>query len=325
MNNSIPKGTLALEFLKVSATRLHNRCENCGRRLKLKPGSFIIGTMIRFRTCRSCGHENPTLSEAVFTRLAEAGYDAVGSGSTFSDLPECMTCGVGLLVSRDFTKVFCSTCGREWGRAELESDLGSIDPRLAGELPFPPDQSALALQLEELLEQKKIDSGTIYFTTELRADAGIDSKGLVSVIRESFLEGWRQNRGTQPAKQNSTPKTPTMRKILAVHEECIAIYTVCGDDVQVSEHKFDEELRVVLSTKSELQKYRQVVNSLAVIESANRQPHQSASQFSKNTEASSNLSIGSLAGEIERLLRLKETGVLTEEEFQIAKSKLLKN
>jgi len=116
-----------------------------------------------------------------------------------------------------------------------------------------------------------------------------------------------------------------MRKILAVHEECIAIYTVCGDDVQVSEHKFDEELRVVLSTKSELQKYRQVVNSLAVIESANRQPHQSASQFSKNTEASSNLSIGSLAGEIERLLRLKETGVLTEEEFQIAKSKLLKN
>jgi len=236
-----------------------------------------------------------------------------------------MTCGVGLLVSRDFTKVFCSTCGREWGRAELESDLGSIDPRLAGELPFPPDQSALALQLEELLEQKKIDSGTIYFTTELRADAGIDSKGLVSVIRESFLEGWRQNRGTQPAKQNSTPKTPTMRKILAVHEECIAIYTVCGDDVQVSEHKFDEELRVVLSTKSELQKYRQVVNSLAVIESANRQPHQSASQFSKNTEASSNLSIGSLAGEIERLLRLKETGVLTEEEFQIAKSKLLKN
>jgi hypothetical protein len=325
MNNSIPKGTLALEFLKVSATRLHNRCENCGRRLKLKPGSFIIGTMIRFRTCRSCGHENPTLSEAVFTRLAEAGYDAVGSGSTFSDLPECMTCGVGLLVSRDFTKVFCSTCGREWGRAELESDLGSVDPRLAGELPFPPDQSALALQLEELLEQKKIDSGTIYFTTELRADAGIDSKGLVSVIRESFLEGWRQNRGTQPAKQNSTPKTPTMRKILAVHEECIAIYTVCGDDVQVSEHKFDEELRVVLSTKSELQKYRQVVNSLAVIESANRQPHQSASQFSKNTEASSNLSIGSLAGEIERLLRLKETGVLTEEEFQIAKSKLLKN
>lgn len=323
MTNSIPKGALALEFLKVSATRLHNRCENCGRRLKLKPGSFLLGTMIRFRTCRSCGHDNPTLSEAVLARLAEAGYDEFGTDSIASNIPACLGCGVSLLVSRDFTKIFCGNCGREWSREDLESDLGPIDPRLAGELPFPPDQSKLAQELEDLIEQNNIDAGTIYFCAELVAQQSGESATPALGIRKSFLEGWRQGKQTQPQKEQSLQHSLATNRLLAVHEECISIYTRDGEKLQVVEHEFSEDIQIVLKTKDELQRFREVVNTLAVVARVNQAPLQTTTQVRDGGRSSSDTTVSNLADEIERLLRLKEIGALTESEFQSAKSKLL--
>lgn len=123
MTNEPTRIAFAKAFLKTSATYMYHRCAKCGRRLKYKPGAWIGTTGERFTTCRSCGYLNASLMEKVVESLIEEGYEVSGVTEGVLDLPQCLDDGIELQVSNDFTKVFCSACGREWDRASIADEI----------------------------------------------------------------------------------------------------------------------------------------------------------------------------------------------------------
>ena len=220
MANTPPKTEIAKTLLKLSLTHTSNRCESCGRRLKYQPGAWINLTGDRFTTCRSCGHENPTLMEKVAESLTEAGYDVPGLDGILG-LPNCLEDGIELQVSRDFTKVFCYGCGREWERYDFEEIMGqAISPRLAGAIPVNRDNSKIARELEVILNDQDVDAGTPFFVVN------VFEASTKSSFKTSLKNGWHgiQHYGLY----------------LAIYEDAICLYSWNGETLIVDRKDYVE-------------------------------------------------------------------------------------
>ena len=238
MANPPPKLEIAKAMLKQSLTKSFNRCQSCGRRLKYQPGAWITSTGERFTTCRSCGFENPSRMEKVAEALSAAGYDVFEEEDVLG-LPQCMDDGSELQVSKDFTKVFCFACGREWERFAFEDIMGeAISPQLAGAIPLNRDDSEIAQKLERILDDNDFDSGTPFYVVQVY---GAESEGPPSVGKEllsAFKQGWRE--GKSGSKEVSKPDNSEATQFLAIYEDCISHFEWDGVKLEAEQRNYSD-------------------------------------------------------------------------------------
>ena len=335
MPTEATKKDLAKQFLKTSLEHRENRCDQCGRRLKLQPGAilFSIGQMPRFYTCRSCGYENPSLWEKVADGLTAAGFTIPGIEENVTDLGECLGCGVELQVSRDFTKVFCNMCGRTWDRYEFEDLMGGpISPILAGKIALKFDSSKNAIALDELLEENDHESGNPYLVLALKEKDSFESmplgKGLLASFKAGLNEGKNSKNGEAKSKDSY---------FLAVYDDCTIFYESRNGVFSFKECKFDQMFSAIgderelpfsqeVFTSKALNEYFDLLDRFKVIHQANLNPYAKelfGTALKKADEQNQPNSEPSLADELKKLADLKSEGLLTDEEFAAAKSALL--
>lgn len=335
MPTEATKKDLAKQFLKSSREHRENRCDQCGRRLKLQPGAilFSIGKMPRFYTCRSCGYENPSLWEKVADELIAAGFTIPGIEENVTDLGACLGCGVELQVSRDFTKVFCNVCGRTWDRFEFEDLMGGpISPMLAGKNALKFDSSKNAIALDELLEENDHESGNPYLVLSLKEKDSFESIPLGKGLLASFKAGLNEGK----ASKHGEPKSRDAF-FLALYDDCTTFYENRNGVFSFNECKFDQifsamsdELELPFSqeifTSKALNEYFDLLDRLKVIHQANLTPYAKelfGTALKKADVQGQSNNKPSLADELKKLADLKSEGLLTDEEFAAAKSALL--
>ena len=373
MSKKVPVEVILKEYAKLGLTHRHNRCTECGRRLKLTPGAILLGPAIgpqRFQTCRSCGFENPTLTQKVAVSLESQGYELEGS-EEIPNFPQCFSCQKELLLSKDFTKVFCCKCGAAWGRFEFEEIVEyPLSPHLAGLIPIAPDNGNEAKELELLISNSDIDSGTAYRVIRVVPSDGKsqDEMSLSAIMAKNFKQelsgfpkefketlvaqwtapikfakkiGRKETTEIKETKETSSQKIDA--QYLAVYEDYIAHYIWDGENLQVSEVSYadifmDASAPLVIpfavATKSEKQ-YQDFMKFWAqfwVIYRSNLEPFKEILFGDKARAESERLANEvppggsgqvSLAAELEKLAELRSKGLLTDEEFQSAKSRLL--
>lgn len=328
MGNQIPRLEIAKAFLLTSATFRYNRCSECGRRLKYKPGAWIGSTGERFTTCRSCGYENPSLWEKVAESLADKGYD-ISSIEGILDMPQCMGDGTELQVSRDFSKVFCSTCGREWDRYEFEDIMqGPLSPHLAGAIPLESDNSKMARKLMETLQVNNIDSGTPYLVIDVVEKGSAQDTSTAKMFAKAFSDGFK-----------GTPDEPS--QYFVVYADGVAHYVVDGERVTAEEVTFDElfqdpatDIEIPFNVRPLSKNLTSVVIALLarfrMMHIANSKPYSpelfgSAARDAQNAQEESVSGNGNIpiAEQLTKLAQLRDQGILTEEEFTTAKQRLI--
>lgn len=359
MSRKVTTEVILKEFAKQSLDYLnfkHNRCSQCGRRLKLMPGAILQGGYLlneRFRTCRSCGFENPTLSMKVAESLESQGYELVNFEAE-SPLPQCLNCGKELQITRDFTKIFCCKCGGAWDRFTIEEIFGyPLSPQLAGRIPIAPDDSKHARELEHLISLSEIDSGTAYKVIRVIPSHGENQadvspwSSFASEVKDGLIEQW-----TMPikfvkrvARKEAIEDVSKKSEIeyLAIYEDYIAHYKWKEEKLKVSEVQYadifsDSEapLTIPFPVATESQKeYREFMEFWAqfwVIYRSNLEPFKAVLFGEKARAESERLAKevaptmqgqGNLASEIEKLANLHAKGLLTDDEFKQAKSRLL--
>lgn len=342
MGKALSKNVLALEYLKAASSHKHNRCDNCGRRLKLHPGGLIL-LAPRFTTCRSCGFDNPSLLEKVAETLSAAGYDIAFDGG-YSELPQCLNCGVELQVSRDFTKVFCRTCGREWSVPDFEDIMGGpLAAKLAGVLPIRPDESKLAKELLAFLDEQNLDYSTPYlvlplaFKVEIQPGAKSGSRAETKSFFKIFSDGFKEGLADSKPKAK-VAKTPKDVVYLAIFEEYLGKYSSINGAVKVEEAQFSELFKqnqdsidpgfeITFLNKRSQSEYNSLLNELRTIFLAHQSPYQEVLFGKAKAEVKRSLQAQvqgeSIAEQIQKLADLRNQGLLTESEFTAAKAKLL--
>lgn len=327
---------VAIQFIKTSVDHRGNRCEKCGRRLKLEPGAilFSVVQMGRFTTCRSCGYENPTLWEKVGEDLINAGFTIPSIEENITDLGACLGCGVELQVSKDFTKVFCNRCGREWDRFEFEDiKEGPLSPLLAGKNAFKIDSSKTAKALEDLLDGDNIESGDPYLVIKLREKQPYESmsfgKGMFAAIKAGAQD--------EKERQKSGKKKIEESFYLALYDDYTAFYAYKDGVLTISDCNYQElfsapgdELNLPFSldnyVSSSIGEYFDLLGRFEVIFKANLSPYKKELYGTalKNAESNGeNTKQTSLVDELKKLAELKDAGLLTEEEFSAAKAALI--
>lgn len=326
---------LAIQFLKTSVEFRSNRCEQCGRRLKLQPGATLaLGSMPRFTTCRSCGFENPTIWEKVAEDLVAAGFSIPSIEENVTDLGECLGCGVELQVSKDFTKVFCNRCGREWDRFEFEDLMGrALSPMLAGKNAIKFDTSKTAKALEELLDKNDFDSSNPYLVIKLKEKQAYESmsfgKGMLAAIKAGIDE--------EKERQKSEKKKVENLYYLALYDDYTAFYEYRDEEFDFKECTYEEmfsgagdTLELPFSqdeySSSSLKEYFELLGRFEVIHNANRAAYKKELFGTALKEAevkAGSVGAGSLVDELQKLADLKSQGLLTDEEFAAAKAVLL--
>ncbi len=338
VGNQPSRAVIAKAFITTSATFMYYRCKKCGRRLKYKPGAWIGSTGERFNTCRSCGYENPSLMEKVAENLAADGYDmSVIEG--ILDMPQCLGDGTELQVSRDFTKVFCYVCGREWDRFEFEDIMnGPLSPQLAGAIPIKTDNSKLARRLEDLLQENDIDAGTPFLVMEAIEIGSAKDVSFGKGIFTAFKQGMEEAKaGNKPSGKVVEPT-----HYIAIYADSLAHYTWNGQSMSVNEIFFDDffadpnaEIELPFPVrplvKAQTKSAVGLLMALRAIYIANSQPYTpelfgTAARDAQANQVSSSLPMqSSLVDELSTLVELKTSGFLTEQEFQVAKARLLGN
>ena len=337
MENDPGRKALVKQFIKTWSSHNAKRCDRCGRRLKFHTGAWIGGSDERYMTCRSCGYENPSLLEKVRQDLIDAGWSLTDLDSEVEALPQCLGCGVQLLVSGDFTKVFCSSCGREWDRYEFEEALGGpLDPRLAGKLPLPMDSSPVAQKLAAVLDRHDIDYGTPYLVAQLVSP----NEGEPIGFFKGMKMGWDKERGKPVDEALVNKVLANDVRYVAIYEEYLATYTVTDETTSVTEYLFDDYLTdgefqtidpgftLELPSKKTLRQFNDVLSTMRMIHRANATPFrpvlfgEAARQADLENSAQAPLH-GSLAEELERLAELRRQGLLDDAEFTAAKQRIL--
>lgn len=355
MNKSVTTDILLKEFAKLAFSQRWNRCTKCGRRLKYQPGSIILPLPgpSRFRTCRSCGFDNPTLTYLVMESLQSQGYD-VQSFENTSPLPECFNCSKELLVSKDFTKVFCCKCGGAWDRFTIEEIFRyPLSPQLAGLIPFGPDNSTEARELDFLISQSEIDSGTSFkvirvVTTEEmnQSDTNLWSS-FATEVKEGLIAQWTMpvRLGKKIARRDPIEEISkkTNAEYLSVYEDYIAHYKWDGQKLEVSEVQYSDifsdpqvpltiPFKVATETQKEYREFMEFWAQFWVIYRSNLEPFKEAifgekaraeqEKVAKSVSHESNTQ-NSLVTELEKLANLHAQGLLTDDEFYKAKARLL--
>ena len=331
-NEVVGKDVSKAEFLKqiakVAVSHRGNRCDKCGRRLKIEPGGLLSVTIQRYGTCRSCGYENPTFSAKIAESLEDAGYNIPGMKST-ADLPECFGCAVELQVSKDFTKVFCRSCGREWAREGFDDMMGgTLSPDLAGVIPVKPDKSKIAMKLEQILNDKNIDFSSPYLVIEAH-----DRDAPVLPFFKSIKQGWNEAR-SENMQDSKIPAKP--ERYVAIFEDYCALYILKQQELTVEEHLFEDlfeedkegltfPFSSILLTAKDHARFSEIYGMMFNIFQANSKPYSDGPQgeAAQQQQTSTGPKTDDLATQLEKLASLRSQGMLDEEEFARAKQKLL--
>ena len=369
----MPVEVILKEYAKLGLTHRHNRCTECGRRLKFTPGAILIGPAIgpqRFQTCRSCGFENPTLTQKVAESLESQGYE-LGDSEGSPNLPECFNCQKELLLSKDFTKAFCCKCGGAWDRFTIEEIFGyPLSPHLAGQIPIAPDNSNEAKELELLISNSDIDSGTAYRVIRVvpsddtsQEDMSLseivaknfkqEMSGFPKEFKETLVAQWTapikfvRKIGRKETKDDTETKEGISQRIgaqyVAVYEDYIAHYIWDGENLEVSEVSYADifmdasaplviPFAVVTKSNKQYPDFMKFWAQFWVIYRSNLEPFKEIlfgdKARAENERLANEVPPGvfgqvSLATELEKLAQLRSQGLLTDEEFQRAKSQLL--
>jgi hypothetical protein len=276
--------------------------------------------------------------EKVAESLLEAGYDVFNEQGVLG-LPQCLDDGSELQVSKDFTKVFCFTCGREWERFAFEDILGeAISPQLAGAIPLNRDDSEIAQNLEYILDTNDFDSGTPFYVVQVY---GAESEGAPSIGKEflsAFKQGWKE--GKSGSKEVSKPINSEEIQFLAVYEDDVSHFIWDGTKLEAEQKNYSELFQdpsdlayvpfdVKFSSESVKKNVTAFLQCFKVIYFANSKPFEEklfgaaareALEKSPQPESSPTTSI---ADELSKLAELHTRGLLTLEEFQEAKAKLI--
>ena len=350
MGKELTKAVLARTYRTLSVGHFDNRCDKCGKRLKLHPGGLIL-VAPRFTTCRSCGYDNPTLSEKVAERLLAEGYDLTDSSIGQSTMPQCERCDLELIVSRDFTKVFCRRCGDEWSVSDYEDILGGpISPSLAGRLPLIQDESGHATQLSQILEAEGVDYSTFFLVLPLGISDKPSKAGDTPSVPatesfgksmfKAFAEGFSEGLGDEKLRKadKKTDPIPQASCYVAVFEEYVAKYEIVDGKVVVEEVLFadisneslepqDTGLNLAFTKSRDSRKYEALLRDMRMIFLANSKPYQEVIFGSAKKEAEmkakEELVATPLADQVQKLAELHKQGLLSDEEFAAAKAKLL--
>lgn len=274
--------------------------------------------------------------EKVAEDLAADGYDmSVIEGVL--DMPQCLGDGTELQVSRDFTKVFCYVCGKEWDRFEFEDIMNApLSPQLAGAIPIATDNSKLARRLDALLQESDVDAGTPFLVMEaIEVGSAKDvslGKGLFAAFKQGLEEGKSGSR--------SSEKVIEPNHYLAIYADCLAHYTWNGQSMAVNELSFDDffaDPSAVIElpfsarplVKSQTKEAVDLLAALRAIHIANSRPYSpelygTAARDAQEKQSSVSAPIpSSFVEELRSLAELRSSGFLTEDEFQTAKAKLL--
>ena len=373
----MPVEVILKEYAKLGLTHRHNRCTECGRRLKFTPGAILLGPAIgpqRFQTCRSCGFENPTLTQKVATSLESQGYGQLEGSEEIPNFPQCFGCGKELLLSKDFTKVFCCKCGAAWGRFEFEEIVEyPLSPHLAGLIPIAPDYGKEAKELELLISNSDIDSGTAYRVIRVVPSDGTSQEdmslseivaknfkqemsGFPKEFKETLVAQWTapikfarkigRKEGNDTKEVKETKETISHKsdaQYLAVYEDYIAHYIWDGENLEVSEVSYEDifmdasvplviPFAVITKSQTQYLDFMKFWAQFWVIFRSNLEPFKEVlfgdKARAENERLANEVPLGgsgqvSLAAELEKLAELRSKGVLTDEEFQSAKSRLL--
>jgi hypothetical protein len=373
VSKKVPVEVILKEYAKLGLTHRHNRCTECGRRLKFTPGAILIGPAIgpqRFQTCRSCGFENPTLTQKVAESLESQGYE-LGDSEGSPNLPECFNCQKELLLSKDFTKAFCCKCGGAWDRFTIEEIFGyPLSPHLAGQIPIAPDNSNEAKELELLISNSDIDSGTAYRVIRVvpsddtsQEDMSLseivaknfkqEMSGFPKEFKETLVAQWTapikfvRKIGRKETKDDTETKEGISQRIgaqyVAVYEDYIAHYIWDGENLEVSEVSYADifmdasaplviPFAVVTKSNKQYPDFMKFWAQFWVIYRSNLEPFKEIlfgdKARAENERLANEVPPGvfgqvSLATELEKLAQLRSQGLLTDEEFQNAKSRLL--
>jgi hypothetical protein len=373
VSKKVPVEVILKEYAKLGLTHRHNRCTECGRRLKFTPGAILIGPAIgpqRFQTCRSCGFENPTLTQKVAESLESQGYE-LGDSEGSPNLPECFNCQKELLLSKDFTKAFCCKCGGAWDRFTIEEIFGyPLSPHLAGQIPIAPDNSNEAKELELLISNSDIDSGTAYRVIRVvpsddtsQEDMSLseivaknfkqEMSGFPKEFKETLVAQWTapikfvRKIGRKETKDDTETKEGISQRIgaqyVAVYEDYIAHYIWDGENLEVSEVSYADifmdasaplviPFAVVTKSNKQYLDFMKFWAQFWVIYRSNLEPFKEIlfgdKARAENERLANEVPPGvfgqvSLATELEKLAQLRSQGLLTDEEFQNAKSRLL--
>jgi hypothetical protein len=274
--------------------------------------------------------------EKVAENLAADGYDmSVIEGVL--DMPQCLGDGTELQVSRDFTKVFCYVCGREWDRFEFEDIMnGPLSPQLAGAIPIKTDNSKLARRLDALLQENDIDAGTPFLVMEAIEIGSAKDVSFGKGIFTAFKQGMEEAKaGNKPSEKVVEPT-----HYIAIYADSLAHYTWNGQSMSVNEIFFDDffadpnaEIELPFPVRPLVKALTKsavgLLMALRAIHIANSQPYSPElfgtaardAELKQATVAAPEST--SFVESLRSLAELKSSGFLTEDEFQAAKAKLL--
>lgn len=322
------------------------------------PGSVLGGRPERFRSCRSCGFENPTLMSKVADSLESQGYD-ISSTEGVLDLPQCFGCGTELQVSRDFTKVFCMKCGSTWDRYVIEDILGyALSPSLAGQIPIRVQKSVEQDELETLMTHSQLDSGTPYRVIRVylldesnkgnfkQLEEMSNLSAFTTEIKEEWVAQWampiKMVRKLKKNKPIDVEEIKDKSLYLAVYDDYLALYSWDGTRLSVEESQYSSlfadtaqpiaiPFKVAPKTRKEYQEFMEYWSQFWVIHQANLEPFKEVLFGEKakakqerwtNSDNFEGSATTSLADELTKLAELHSKGLLSEEEFKEAKRNL---
>lgn len=277
----------------------HNKCIYCGKRLKYAEHAVITASGKRMKTCRACGRdqpEQPKMSE-VLRSLNQARNIFVEDGP----LPLCKECQVSLLVGATGSYVFCRECAYQWSISEISGirDADDITEDMKQWFPIPRDESPIAVAVQRHLE------------TLGCADW---SDALLVVVDEASRNG------------------DVYHRFVSARRDRIEVCDVDGDKIEFDYLDIDPETSSFHSDRIRLSlrdgRIIDVTTEMAEIFldylNALRQVNYAASiPFEEEHGSTSNPASDALQA-LERLASLHREGLLTEEEFNLQKAKMLK-
>jgi hypothetical protein len=283
----------------VDVMEYHNKCIYCGKRLKYAEYAVITGSGKRMKTCRGCGRdqpEQPSMTQ-VFRSFNQPRKIFVDDGP----LPLCKTCQVSVMVAAEGSHVFCRECQSQWAIDEVPNIRSTDDltDEMRNWFPIPRDESPVA----ELVRR--------HITALGYSDW---SSAVLIMVDEATRNG-----------NEYFHYVAAMRDRLEYCDAKIGVEQFAYLDIDPDQSNLDSgHLRLAFRQGRELEITTELADIFLNYLDALRQVRDAASvPYTDETDSHPQSGQHALDA-LERLASLHKDGLLTDEEFQQQKAKILK-
>ena len=291
-----------------------NRCVDCGKRLKMKPGEALgpFGTGQRMSVCRACGLEQPEtvsllgVAGAAFAReeeLLEApmGWCEVCAGDGDAQFQ--------LQYSKDGRYLFCRNCGHAAKPEEIADLAFPIGPpeEIVGWSPLRPENTKTGAAIVEHLSSLgfDVDQTLMALVDEDSNCDGVYSK-LVVVTSDAIRIFVLDDEGNWDVSQFPIAELSNMQ-------------TTGSNHLNLTRGTGDGENFGLTSTRVEDLKI--LLKELTTIHRFNMTPHPDRSSDTRNTTSGSG---PSRLEELSKLADLLDRGLIDRQEFDSEKSRMFR-